>query len=40
MKENLFDKAMAAAANQDVEAIKAMHREDFFAVWDTEMAHL
>ena len=40
MKENSFDKAMAAAANQDVEAIKAMHHEDFFALWDTEMAQL
>tara|TARA_B100000886_G_C20372558_1_gene470280 strand:- start:1025 stop:1180 length:156 start_codon:yes stop_codon:yes gene_type:complete len=40
VKENSFDKAMAAAANQDVEAIKAMHQEDFFAVWDKEMAQL
>ena len=40
MKENSFDKAMAAAANQDVEAIKALHHQDFFALWDTEMAQL
>ena len=40
MEESLFSRVMEASAKQDVEAIRALHHEDFFCVWETEMAHL
>ena len=40
MEESLFSRVMEASAKQDAEAIRALHHDDFFCVWETEMAHL
>ena len=40
MKESLFARAMEAGARQDADTIRALHHEDFFCVWETEMAQL
>ena len=40
MKKSLFAGAIEAGARQDADAIRALHRDDFLSVWETEMAQL
>ena len=40
MRQSLFERAMAADASNDSQAIRDLHHPDFFVVWEKSFAYL
>ena len=40
MKQSLFERAIAAGASNEPQAIRDLHHPEFFAVWETSFANL